>query len=66
MTGDFLDDYRFVRVGGGPRQKEECRMKKGKMGSFFGAVSYARGINRCGYRRIRDHKMGSFGNFLFL
>jgi hypothetical protein len=33
------------------------------MGSFFRSVSYAAGINYCGYRTIQDFKMGSFGDF---
>ena len=63
-------------------QKEECRMKKDglnmesrrvgrclayrKMGSFFVTVSCAMRINHCGYNAIERHKMGSFGNILFL
>jgi hypothetical protein len=36
------------------------------MGSFLPAVSYARGINRCGYKTIQVRKMGSFGIFFVL
>ena len=52
--------------GNGFEQKQTKATMGGegpKMGSFFGAVSYAMRINRCGYRTIKDHKMGSFGNF---
>jgi len=35
------------------------------MGSFVATVSYAMGINRCGYKIIHGREMGSFGNFLF-
>ena len=44
----------------------QARCLSYEMGSFFVTVSYAMGVNRCGYRTIHDHKMGSFGNFCFL
>jgi hypothetical protein len=73
LTG--LDWARRLNGGGcfsagaaGVEQKQTKGTKGGqrkKWVRFFVTVSYAMRINRCGYRIIRDHKMGSFGKFCF-
>ena len=44
----------------------ELRMRgPWNLGLFFVEVSYAAGINHCGYKIIPGHEMGSFGNFSY-